>query len=104
MRLVISTAPAQEAPKLARKLVEESLVACVNIIPGVRSIYKWEGKICDDEESVMFLKTTEGAVRSLCDRLADLHSYDVPEIIVIDIRGDEGNFDYHAWMRECVEG
>lgn len=103
MRLVISTAPPEVAPIIARSLVEEKLAACVNIAPAGRSVYVWKGEVCDDEESVLFMKTTERVVGPLCERLKEIHPYDVPEIIVLDIRDDEGNFDYHAWLRESVE-
>jgi periplasmic divalent cation tolerance protein len=102
MKLVISTAPRPEALTLARTLVEERLAACVNVLPGASSVYEWEGEIRDDEEAVMLIKTTAARVGELCRRLEGLHSYEVPEIIVVDIRADEGNPAYHAWLRERV--
>lgn len=101
MKLVISTAPPGEAPGLARKLVEEGLAACVNVIPGVRSVYRWDGEICDDGESVMLMKTTEEVAPALCSRLGELHSYDVPEAVVVEASG-EGNPDYLSWVEKSV--
>jgi periplasmic divalent cation tolerance protein len=87
---------------LARALVEERLAACVSLFSGARSVYRWKGEICDEEESVMLIKTTAKRVAALCARLKSLHPYDVPEIISIEIRPDEGNLDYHAWLKSCV--
>jgi periplasmic divalent cation tolerance protein len=104
MRLVISTAPPDRAAELARQLVEERLAACVNILPGARSIYRWQGEICDDQEAVLLLKTEAARVAELTARLVELHPYDVPEAVSLEILGGEGNPAYLAWVRECVGG
>lgn len=104
MRLVIVTAPKAEAPELARNIVEEQLAACVNIIPAIRSIYRWQGKIEDDEESLLLIKSTAAKIELLTKRLLDLHSYDVPEIISIKLQDVEGNSDYLEWIRKSVDG
>jgi len=104
MRLVISTAPPDKAAELARRLVEERLAACVNILPGARSIYRWQGKICDDSESVLLLKTDAARVGDLIARLVELHPYDVPEAVSLELVAGEGNPAYLAWVRECVTG
>ena len=103
MRLVIATAPGAEAPRLARNLVEERLAACVNIVPKVRSIYYWEGKIEDEEEALMLIKTTGEKMDSLTKRLKEMHPYDVPEIIALEVQKEEGNSDYLDWVGEVVE-
>ena len=103
MRLVIATAPADAAKDLARKLVEERLVACVNIVPKVQSIYRWEGKIEDDEEALMLIKTTSKMIAPVSSRLKELHPYDVPEIISLEIKKGEGNGDYLAWVEGEVD-
>ena len=69
MRLVIATAPEEQAPELARRLVEEKLAACVNIVPKVRSIYVWQGKIEDDQEALLIIKTTARRMATLTLRL-----------------------------------
>ena len=102
MRLVVSTAPQEEAPKLARALVEERLAACVNVLPGVRSIYRWEGEICDDAESLLLIKTTAAQVAPLSARLVELHPYDVPEVVSVSLEAGEGNPAYLAWLAESV--
>jgi len=100
MKLVVSMAPPEEALALARKLVEEGLAACVNAIPGARSIYRWKGEICDEGESLMLIKTTREAAPALMARLEELHSYEVPEVIAIDV--GEGSEAYLAWLEENV--
>ena len=103
MRIVIVTAPKEEAPKIGSKVIEERLAACVNILPSVRSIYTWKGKIEDDEESMMFIKTRADSVADLTGRIRELHSYEVPEIIAVEIKGNEGNPDYLNWVRESMD-
>jgi len=103
MRLVVSTTPIDKASTIAKTLVEEQLAACVNIVPKVQSIYMWEDKLCDDEEAMLFLKTTKQKVADLETRLKQLHPYDVPEIISLKIKKDEGNQDYLSWVKNCVK-
>ena len=98
MRIVLSTAPPDRAPELARALVEERLAACVNIVPAVRSIYRWQGELCDDGEALLVIKTTAGQVGRLAARLAELHHYDVPEIVSVPLAAGEGNPAYLAWV------
>jgi periplasmic divalent cation tolerance protein len=102
MRLIIATAPSDAAPELARTLVEGRLAACVNIVPKVRSIYYWKGKIEDDQEALMLIKTTSEKMDSLTMRLKELHPYDVPEIISLEIQKNEGNSDYLDWVGKVL--
>jgi periplasmic divalent cation tolerance protein len=102
MRLLISTAPPDKAADLARRLVEERLAACVNILPGARSIYRWQGEICDDGEAVLLMKTEQARVAELTARLVELHPYDVPEVVSLELLEGEGNPAYLEWVRECV--
>lgn len=102
MRLIIATVPSDAAPELARTLVEGRLAACVNIVPKVRSIYYWKGKIEDDQEALMLIKTTSEKMDSLTMRLKELHPYDVPEIISLEIQKNEGNSDYLDWVGEVL--
>ena len=103
LRLMISTAPPDAAPGLARALVEERLAACVNVLPGARSVYSWKGAVCDDGESLLLIKTTADRAAAVAARLLALHPYEVPELISVEIRGDEGNPAYLAWLESCVE-
>jgi periplasmic divalent cation tolerance protein len=91
------TAPdAEAAARLGRTLVEERLAACVNLIPGLRSIYVFEGKVCDEGETLCLFKTRRALYPALRDRIAALHSYRVPEIIALPLA--EGNAGYLEWL------
>lgn len=97
--VVFVTVPSQDvAATLAQSLVTEKLVACVNILPGVRSIYTWEGKLCDEVESLCVLKTRRALYAAVRDRVTSLHPYQVPEIIALPLV--EGNAPYLAWLRD----
>ena len=96
-RIVLTTAAsAEEAECLARTLVEESLAACATIIPSVRSIYRWEGKIEDASEIMLLIKTNTEQLAALETRLHALHSYDTPEFLVLPIA--TGSRQYLNWM------
>jgi periplasmic divalent cation tolerance protein len=94
--VVFVTAPADRAPDLARALVEEELAACANIIPGIRSIYRWEGDICDDAEALMVIKTRRTLFEALRDRVVSLHPYDVPEVVALPLV--QGYEPYLQWL------
>lgn len=89
-----------EARALGKKLVEERLVACANVVPGVHSVYIWQGNLCEDSEVLLIMKTHEKNVKRLVDRIKALHTYEVPEIIALPIIA--GSEDYLAWMRETL--
>ena len=91
-----TAATAEEAGKIANILVQEELAACVNLVPGVRSIYRWQGKIEDESEVLMVIKSRRSLVDSLVARITALHSYSVPEVVALDIVG--GNPSYLAWL------
>lgn len=88
----------EEALKIARALVEENLAACANIISSIRSIYRWEGKICDEKEWLLAIKTRQSRFEDLATRVKSLHSYSVPEIIALPIIG--GSPTYLNWIEE----
>ena len=97
MLVVFSTFPSPEvAAEVARTLVTERLCACANLVPAVRSIYAWEGKLCDETETLAILKTTVARLAALTARLAELHPYDVPEAIAVPVTG--GHAPYLAWV------
>ena len=102
MRLVLVTAPIDQAPELARNLVEGRHAACVNMVPKVRSIYLWEGKIEDEQEALLLIKTTSEKVDALTARIKTLHPYDVPEIISVEINEKECNSEYLNWVEAVV--
>lgn len=82
--VVLITAPSrEEAERIAAALVEERLAACVNVVPGVLSIYRWEGEIQRDDEVLMLVKTAAAAFPRLEARVQELHPYDVPEVVAL---------------------
>jgi periplasmic divalent cation tolerance protein len=95
-----TVATRDQALLLARKLVSEHLAACMQIVPGVYSVFNWEGRIQEEEECLLILKTTEEAWPALRDRLEQLHPYDTPEIIALEVK--KGSFSYLNWVRECT--
>ncbi len=85
--IYVTTNNMQTARKISRVLVKEKLVACVNIIPKIESIYRWEGKVEKSKEAAFIAKTVESNVKKTICRIKELHTYDVPEIIVLPIVG-----------------
>jgi periplasmic divalent cation tolerance protein len=98
--VLVTVSSETEAKTIARTLVEERLAACVNIIPGLTSVYRWEEKICEDREFLLVIKTQGQKVAALGDRIAYLHSYAVPEVIALPIA--EGSTRYLAWLDSCL--
>jgi len=88
----------KEALKIAHSLVEERLAACVNLVSPVRSIYRWEGKIWDEKEWILIIKTQKERFEELEKKVKSLHSYSVPEIIGLPIV--EGSSSYLRWLLE----
>jgi periplasmic divalent cation tolerance protein len=102
--VVLSTcASADEAARIARGLVEKRLAACVNILPGIRSIYRWKGVLEDEPEVMLVIKSSRALFNQLRIELERMHSYEVPEAIAIPIV--EGSEPYLAWLdRELAAG
>jgi len=99
--VVLVTCPSQTLGKrLARALVQERLAACVNVIPGVTSIYRWEGKICQDTEALLVIKTLRMRLPVLIRRIKALHPYSVPEVIALPLVG--GLASYLSWVRDST--
>jgi periplasmic divalent cation tolerance protein len=100
--LFLVTAPDGEcAEALARKLLEERLVACVNIIPGLRSLYWWEGEVQVSDEVLMLLKARRSDIDAVTERVRELHPYEVPEVIAAEISG--GLQAYLDWVNAETE-
>ena len=98
MRVVFVTAPdAGAGARIARALVEERLAACVNLVPGIRSTYRWQGRVQEDDEVLLVIKTVEGRLDALGERVRALHPYDLPEVLALAAAG--GSPDYLAWVR-----
>jgi periplasmic divalent cation tolerance protein len=95
--VVFSTFPnPDKAAEVGRALVEEGLAACVNLAPGVRSIYRWQGQLQDDTETLAIIKTTSERVEATIARLVALHPYDLPEAIALPVSA--GHPPYLAWV------
>jgi periplasmic divalent cation tolerance protein len=101
-RIVLTTAGSEEkAWKIAHHLVENHLAACVNIVPQVESIYRWQGKVESSREWLLVIKSTVQRFAAVRDAIRELHSYDLPECIVLTI--DDGSAPYLQWLGESVE-
>jgi periplasmic divalent cation tolerance protein len=87
---------AEEAERVARRLVDKQLAACVNIIPGARSIYRWQGKVEDAAEHLLFIKSRRGLFDALSQELARVHSYETPETVALTIV--DGSPTYLEWL------
>lgn len=98
--VVLVTAPEAEAPRIARALVERRLAACVNLVSGVRSVYRWQGAIEDGVETLMLLKTTRTGFEALRAGVRELHPYSVPEILALPVGA--GDPPYLRWVAEGV--
>jgi len=81
----VTASGSEEAERIAEALVTESLAACVNIVDGCRSIYRWKGELVRDEEALLVVKTSRSRFQRLERRVTELHSYDVPEVIGVDV-------------------
>ena len=101
--MVFSTCPDEHsAATLARALVAEGLAACVNRVPGVRSTYRWQGEIRDESEILMVIKTSADRLGTLTTRIEQLHPYEVPEIIALEIGA--GSERYLEWLGQALPG
>ena len=99
--VVLLTGPtADELRSIGTRLVEERLAACVNVLPGASSIYRWRDSVEQSEEALAIVKTTTARMRLLEARVRELHSYEVPEILAIETTGGSGA--YMDWIRDSV--
>ena len=97
VRVVLVTAPdADTGARIARALLDERLAACINLVPGVRSLYRWQGSIEDDAEVLMVIKASAQRCEALAARVKDLHPYDLPEVIALPVEG--GSLAYLDWV------
>ena len=100
-RLVLSTCGSREAAdRIASALVEERLAACVNVLPGVRSTYRWQGAIETDDEILMLIKTAQTELSAIESRIRALSGYELPELIAVEISG--GATDYLSWVAKSL--
>jgi periplasmic divalent cation tolerance protein len=92
---------AEDADRIAQALVERRVAACVNIVPGLLSVYRWKGKVERDREWLLVIKSRQDRVEALRAALVSLHPYEVPELIVLSI--EAGHLPYLAWIDDSVE-
>jgi periplasmic divalent cation tolerance protein len=100
--VLITASSNDEAAKVGKALVEEHLAACVNIVPGIRSIFFWEGEIRDEQEALLLCKSRQQLLDKLLARVKELHSYTIPEILALPVIG--GSSDYLSWLRNTTKG
>lgn len=100
LELHVTMPDKERATALARALVDEGLAACVNIVPGVRSIYQWDGRLQEDEEVLCLVKTRPAVFDRARDRILELHPYDVPEILAFLV--DDGSPAYLDWLKRAT--
>jgi len=101
-QIVLSTCGDREtAERIAHRLVEQRLAACVNILPGVQSVYRWQGAVQSEPEVLMLIKTKAALIQEVQSTIAGLHSYEVPEFLVLPISG--GSEAYLAWLEASLE-
>lgn len=100
--VVVTTVGTEEqAHVIAREIIARRLAACVNIVPGVRSVYRWKGSICTDSEWMLVAKTLEGEFDALAATIRELHSYELPEILSFPVqRGDQS---FLEWIAASVD-
>jgi len=98
----ITTTSSEEAERIAEALVQERLAACVNIVPAITSIYRWQGEVHRDSEVLLIAKSRPGLFDPLVARVKELHSYEIPEIIALPITA--GSKAYLKWIDESVQG
>lgn len=95
-------ASGEDAARVAQALLAESLAACCQIVPGMTSLYVWEGKLREEPEVLLLVKTTEQCWPALRDRIVELHPYDTPEVIATAV--SHVSFEYMAWVKDSVKG
>ena len=99
--VLVTTASLREAKKIARHLVDSKLAACVNISQPIRSVYRWEGKIADEKEYLLFIKTSRDLFTEIKAAISRIHSYHTPEIICLPII--DGSRNYLQWIGDSVK-
>jgi periplasmic divalent cation tolerance protein len=99
--VVTTVGTEDQAYLIARELVARRQAACVNVLPGVRSIYRWQNKICQDQELLLVIKTAAGEYEAVAETIRELHSYELPEILSFTVtKGEQG---FLAWIASSVD-
>ena len=99
--VMTSVGTEQQAVEISEELIARRLATCVNIVPCLRSIYRWKGKICEDTEYLLFVKTPKKFFQRVSDAIREFHSYELPEILALPVEQAETAF--HEWILRMVE-
>jgi periplasmic divalent cation tolerance protein len=99
--VMTSVGTEQQAVEISEELIARRLAACVNIVPCLRSIYRWKGKVCEDTEFLLLIKTPQRLFDGVCAAIRECHSYELPEILGFPITAAESHF--HSWILQMVE-
>jgi periplasmic divalent cation tolerance protein len=102
LKIAFVTTPPDEAEGLAKRAVESELAACVNVIEGITSHYRWQNELHADRESLLMAKVAEDRVEEFIASVREWHSFSCPEVIITDVIG--GNHDYISWVESCCKG
>jgi len=99
--VLTSVGTEQQAVEISEELIERRLATCVNIVPCLRSIYRWKGKVCEDTEFLLLIKTPRRLFERVSDAIREFHSYELPEILALPVEAAEHNFQ--EWVLQMVE-
>ena len=99
--IITSVGTEQQAVEISEELIARRLATCINIVPCLRSIYRWKGKVCEDTEYLLLIKTPSRLFEAVTEDIRELHSYELPEILEIPIQNAESVF--HEWIVRMVE-
>jgi len=100
--IMTSVGTEQQAVEISEELVARRLATCINIVPCLRSIYRWKGKVCEDSEYLLVIKTRRALFDAVSEAIRELHSYELPEVLEFPIAHAEANF--HRWVVEMATG
>lgn len=98
--VMTSVGTEQQAVEISEELISRRLATCINIVPCLRSIYRWKGKVCEDTEYLLLIKTPERLFDDVSAAIREFHSYELPEILAVPVSAAEGNF--HQWVLQMV--
>jgi periplasmic divalent cation tolerance protein len=99
--VVTTVGDEEQALLIAREMVARRLAACVNVLPGIRSVYRWQGKICQDGEYLLLIKTLAEEYEAVAAAIRELHSYELPEILAFPV--EQGDARFFAWIRDSLD-
>ena len=100
--IVTSVGTEQQAVEISEELIARRLATCINIVPCLRSIYRWKGKVCEDTEYLLMIKTRKALFAPVAEAIREIHSYELPEVLEFPVGAAESNF--HRWVVEMATG